>query len=109
MERNIGNGNQMDGTQPDHDGLGLALVKLGMFVHEQLPEPVPTSMLAELCTQHGFRYYADGETFKVKVGWPVVAIYHYGGNIDSATYQMIEEIDTDRLSGLIASNDAIAA
>lgn len=93
----------MTGTQPGHDGLYEALVKLGLTTldRESLPEPTPVDALPAFCAERGLRYFGHGEDIKIAKDAPVVAIYHYGGNEDSATYQLMCEVDLDRLSGLI--------
>lgn len=93
----------MSGTQPGHDGLYEALVKLGLTTleREALTEPTPITWLATFCAENGLRYYGKGESFSIENSTPVVAIYHYGGEVDSATYQLMKDVDLDHLGGLI--------
>jgi hypothetical protein len=94
----------MNGTQLMHNGLYEALVKLGLTTlkREDLPEPVPVDWLADFCANRGLRYYRNGEALKFLRDTPVVAIYHYDSQIDSATYQLIQDVDLGRsVSGLI--------
>lgn len=92
-----------DGTP---DGLLLSLQKLGAAVTvDDLPELTPKAMLAELCAKHGLRFYDEGEQVSIHRDEFVCVMYpshDVFDNCDTADYVQMNEVNTSRLSGLIA-------